>query len=155
MQPFLAGFADEIVKVGMRQPSGDRLLRGSMTDDDPTAKEIAVSGTRPSGVNYARTMLFGAIAAPLMSLVSKRIGQLVHNRVVMNAMKDARPFSSASRALRGEIKAGPIWGKAGPFKPGREPLMTAGSLATDSASGALGGSVVQAIRDKLNSDRKR
>jgi hypothetical protein len=153
MRALLSGFTDELIKIGA--DPGAALLRKSIaTPDDPTAKEIVQETTRPSPKNYMKTMALGALIAPLMALTSKRIGQVLHNRGVQKAMRGAKPMSVAAKRLRGELNTGPLFGPVGDYKPGKRPLMTPASIATDSMSGALTGSVIQAIKDAMTSDRR-
>ena len=155
MPPFLAAFADELEKVARRYPSADSLLRKSLrSKEDPTAREIVSESVHSSPKSYLRTMAAAAIIAPMMSLVSKRIGQLFHNRGVMQAVRRAST-ASERRVLEQELHRGKLWGPVAGHQLGHAPLMNPASLASDIATGAVSGSVIQALSDKLTTQRSR
>lgn len=148
MQPFLAGFADELTKVG----SDVNLMREvAVGSGDPTAKEI-VSTSMPAHKRYAQSMLLGAIVAPVMTLLSRRLGRFVHNRDIMKAIGNT-VGRGPKNALRAELKTGKFIGSGYGHTPATMPSMTRGELAGDIFTGAASGSIVQALRDKLDKRR--
>jgi hypothetical protein len=151
MRIVLAGFVDELVKSSSARRNP---LREMVADkEDSTAEEI-VRSSISSPKSYAKTMALGAISAPLLGIASKRLGHMIHNMEIRRALSKLKAFSSAARSLKKELKTTKLWGLPG--RPdGAEYLVTPGSLATDVTSGALAGSVVQAVRDKIMSDKRR
>ena len=148
MKPFLAGFVDELTKVG--GVSARRLLRDS---DDPTATDIAASEVH-SPKSYARTAIVGAIIAPVMTVLSRSLGRFVHNRGVMHAMGNIvrdgwKHGTPGLEELGGSLRRGPLLGPGFGHAPGHAPLLSHSDLAQEAFGGAAGGTIVQSIRDRL------
>jgi len=146
MQRILAGFVDELTKTAM----GDKaLLRQALAGkDDPTAKDIVTGTIHNQTRNYLKTMLLGAAVAPAMTLIARGLGRYVHNRNVRAALGVAVGRKSKT-ALRAQLKQGPIFGRSLGQAPNLAPMITHADLASDVAIGAIGGSVVQALRDRM------
>lgn len=147
MHPFLAGFVDELTKEA--GSSDGALLRRSLSGkDDPTAQEIVSTSIRNPVQNYMKTMLLGAVAAPAMTMLSRRVGRFVHNRDVMRAAARAVGAESKDQILS-TLKTGRWIGSSAGHSPFTTPSMSHADLASDITNGVIGGSVIQAIRDKI------
>lgn len=132
MERVLAGFADELVKVS------------SSAHRDPKDKPQR---------DYMGSMLIGAMSTPAIALLGKTMARYLENRGLQKALKGAGGHE-ARQAILSEMHTGPI---IGPFRPGlqrkQRPLMTYDELLTDATKGAVGGSVIQMIRDHFASKR--
>lgn len=128
MQPFLAGFADELVKTSSDDQDGRRR-------------------------NYLASALLGAIAVPAVKMFGKRIEQLVHNAAVSRAIRKAES-ATAKEALRGELWQGKMFGPNYGMPASHKPLMPSAELLSRAGAGALGGSAVQYLRDSAIKDHK-
>jgi len=146
MRPFLAAFSDELMKVGAANPA---LIRQSVlsSDGDDTVDRI-VSSSTSHGKNYARSIAFGAVIAPVMTVLSRSLGRFVHNRSVMKAVANAVGRQS-KRKLTKELKTGPLLGRSFGHKLNRAPVMSYADLGSDVFSGVAGGSIVQALRHRF------
>lgn len=146
MHVSLAAFSDELTKVAGTPAA---LVRRSVlsSDDDATVNTLVHAQTH-HGKNYARSMAIGAVIAPVMTVLTRSLGRFIHNRGVMRAV--ARQIESAPKAkLLSELRTGPMFGRSFGHSAGRSPVMSYADLGADVFSGAMGGSIVQAVRDKL------
>jgi len=149
MPPSLHSFASELNKLG----SVPRSLILGQDSGDETADAI-VESSIGQGKSYARNIVAGAIIAPVMSLLSRSLGRFIHNRGVMKAVGEA--ISAApKRALMGELKMGPLIGRSFGHAANMAPVVSYGDLASDAFSGAAGGSIVKALKDRAGRSKHR
>lgn len=158
MDAFLSGFTDELVKLGAKsnpkQELQEVLHSGRQAVKEEGFDESLLSQGRSYGKNYLAATLLGAMGYPLIGLASRKAGRSIHNRIVQSAIK-ATKNPRQRRKLKASLESGPIFGKGVPkSKPGKEPLMTASELGSQAMRGALGGSVVQALKDRFSGEKK-
>ena len=132
MQRVLAGFTNELIKLS------------SSSHRDPHDKPQR---------DYMSSMLIGALSTPIVALMGKTMGRYLENRGLQRALRGAHGLER--EGILGEMHTGPIIGR---FQPGlgrkQRPLMTYDELLTDMTKGAIGGSILQMIRDHFASKRQ-
>lgn len=151
MNPFLAGFKDELVKLGADETDYTAALREARRDlrsqnNDSALKAIRGKGA-PVSRDYLASMVIGAASVPALAVVGKLISRKIGNRQAAHLL--AKTIDPKKRkAILSEMHRGPVIGRAMPgVALNKRPLLTHGDLASDAAKGALGGTVVQMIRD--------
>lgn len=152
----LRGFADELVKLAnVSESEVSGALRDAKADvaftpkNDTAARKLRGQGA-PVSRDYLASMLIGAAAAPALAIAGKGISRAMHNRAARKSLKGAIDPEKIKR-LKGEIQHGPMIGRARPdLALNHRPALSHGDLLSDAAKGALGGSVVQMIRDQLS-----
>jgi len=127
MQSFLAGFADELTKL---------------------ADENQSNGPKTPPSKYLKTMLLAAATVPAAKIFGRRVERFAHNKALKKAIsKSTDPAVKAE--LAGKIESGKLMGPSFGVDPNKRPTMTYPELAGDSARGAVAGSVIQYLRDKM------
>jgi len=158
MTPFLRGFTDELVKLGADETDYKDALREARRDirsqkGDSTLAHLRGQGA-PVSRDYLASMVIGAASVPALSIVGKMIARKIGNRQAAHLL--AKTIDPKKRkAILSEMHRGPAIGRAMPGTAlNKRPLMTHGDLASDAAKGALGGTVVQMIRDHFSGSGK-
>ena len=156
MTRWLPALTDELVKMASEQPLAIRsVLNEAQRDiarearDDRSISSLRGHGA-PVSRDYLASMMIGALAAPLLTIAGKGISRAMHNRSVVKAMENTH-FPSSRRLLKAEFQTGRLIGGPRPDLPiSARPLMTPGDILSDAAKGALGGSIVQMLRDRFS-----
>ena len=130
MKPSLAAFANELTKVS--------------SSHDATSEHAG----HPMLMKYLKTALLGAAAVPIVKMFARRIERFAHNRSLLKAVAQ-----TVDPAIRGElmskIESGRLLGPSFGLPLNLRPTMSRPELMGDAARGAVSGSIVQAIRDKI------
>jgi hypothetical protein len=152
MRASLAAFRDELVKLGAVPALDlDTAYREAREEAQARAPSVPSMGKRIAhkSRSYLGSMLVGALATPAVALASG----LTHRAVRGHSL--ARQLAHATgrkerQAIMAAMPKGPIFGQTRPhLHPSHAPVMTPEELANKAVGGALGGGVVQALRDKL------
>jgi hypothetical protein len=164
--PFLAGFADELVKLSSVTADGQIKakidLKGALKDARREAKAVVnepevqstfsriIAASRPKAHDYLRSAMLGAALTPVAALASRAIFRAVRNREVRQAMRHLSARQARKRAK--DLQTGPILGREIPLKKMKgqgEPILSYPGLFSAMGTGALYGGAFQAIRDRL------
>jgi hypothetical protein len=153
MQPFLSGFASELVKSA--ESAADKsVFREAKADAAELPKDEApIRAMRPPGPitrNYVASGLIGALAPALLTIASSAIGRAVHNRSIMHELEEARtPW--ARKALNNRLVKGPLIGRENPYAPfSQRPVNSHRDLISEAGGGAITGSIVQMLKDRYS-----
>jgi hypothetical protein len=154
MVPWLAGFADELVKLSSSSiPELKEALQVAKQENKPTDRRLLgqLRGRgAPVSRDYLASAIIGALAVPSVGIAGSAIARALHNRSVLRAVAAASGRGNKHQIMK-ELKGGSLIGRARPDLPAsKRPVITGGELLASSASGALGGSVVQMLRDRVS-----
>lgn len=152
MNSFMAGFADELVKVSAKQDFDAEMkkaLRSARRKSESSSLSKIRGQGRPVSRDYLAATMLGAAASPLVYLSRKGISRGLHNRAIRKAIKQTSS-PKAIRQLKSELQRGPMTGSGIPKpKPGLEPLVTHSELLGGAATGGFTGSALQMLRDRF------
>lgn len=157
MDPFLRGFADELVKLGTDETDYNDALREARNDLKSKKGDSALAAIRGRGApvsrDYLASMLIGATSVPALGIVGRLISRKIGNRDAYRALKGV-VSPKKRKAILSEIHRGPVIGRSMPgAELNKRPLVTHGDIASDAAKGALGGTVVQMLRDHFSGSK--
>lgn len=154
MDRFIRGFGDELIKSGAFEAVVDpgaalRQAERKATAEAPSVlKKIRGEG-QPVKRDYLSSMLIGGVAAPIVAMAAGRLSRGLHNKLVRAEMRAAP--ASARAGLESQLRSTKMYGR---IKPGMSwnqfPILTPEDTANRAATGALMGSVVQALRDHFS-----
>lgn len=156
MEPFFRGFAAELVKVAAPDAEDFRDAKRDAIRD--LAKKDGFTlrgGGAPVKRDYLASTILSAVSIPIMAILGKKIGRALHNREVRRLMHDTVDPMKLTR-LKDELQMGKLIGRARPDLPANHrPLISHGDLISDAAKGAVAGSVLQMIRDRVSGSGKK
>jgi hypothetical protein len=155
MNPFLDGFADELIKLGKKNADAEiRKMYRDVRREQGDMPSAALSGLRGKGRqvsrDYLASMILGAATTPAMSLIGGKVSRGLHNRQILAAIKKAKTPKQIKQ-LRRELYTGKLIGSHRPAMRAQEkPILSTTDLAADASKGALYGSVLQMLRDRYS-----
>lgn len=171
MSHFLSGFRGEMLKLAsfengpvpliLTKNPDEATLRRAMHDvkrheaHDESWKEKVHAPGGPVSRNYLASMLIGAAAAPMTSIIGKGLGRVIRNRAVLRAARHAGDEARRLELL-GKVEKGPLIGRFHPDTPANmRPAVDSSELGGRVAAGVMTGSLVSALRDHFSGARPK
>lgn len=159
MSRWFHGFVDELVKLSTSESATDidEAFREAKHEarvepkDEASIRSLRKNKSTPR--RYLASMMIGALATPVLTIAGKGISRAFHNKAVRRALAET-VSPKKRRLLKEELQVGKLVGRALPGRPLSErPLVSTSDVVSDAARGAIGGSVLQMIRDRFTQPR--